>query len=303
MRADPRRGIVLVTVLWTIALLAALAMAASMTFRSFTGVMSVDQKRLRADALVSAGGESAAAVLARLGDRPLQDMSFTIALPSGSVLVRLSDERGRIDIGRAPAELLTALFRSAGVQPADRLAQSLAEWRKAQVAVQAPAQNAQAPASPQPAPGGGGNPDAASPFTDLHQLAEVPGFTAGMVAAIAPLATVFGAEKINPMTAPADVLAVVPGLDPKRVAAFLDARRVSPKQADGLIAQLDGLGRFFDAKAKPVAAVEITAQVNGTVAQSAKAVMLAVAGDKEPYRLLSFTPVAARGSDDLRRED
>ena len=31
--ADPRRGAVLMTVLWTISLLAALAMAASVTFR------------------------------------------------------------------------------------------------------------------------------------------------------------------------------------------------------------------------------------------------------------------------------
>ena len=36
-RSDPRSGVILVTVLWSIALLSALAMAASVTFRGFAG--------------------------------------------------------------------------------------------------------------------------------------------------------------------------------------------------------------------------------------------------------------------------
>src|SRR5262249_40090028 len=54
-RTDPRRGAVLVTALWSISLLAALAMAASVAFRSFTGVMSVDRHRVERDALFTAG--------------------------------------------------------------------------------------------------------------------------------------------------------------------------------------------------------------------------------------------------------
>jgi len=59
-RNDPRRGAVLVAVLWSISLLAALAMAASVTFRSFTGVMGVDRHRVERDALITAGLEVAA---------------------------------------------------------------------------------------------------------------------------------------------------------------------------------------------------------------------------------------------------
>ena len=40
MRTDPRRGVILVAVLWTVALLSALAMATSVTFREFAGIVT-----------------------------------------------------------------------------------------------------------------------------------------------------------------------------------------------------------------------------------------------------------------------
>ena len=47
-RSDPRSGVILVTVLWSIALLSALAMAAAVTFRGFAGVMAVERDRVKA---------------------------------------------------------------------------------------------------------------------------------------------------------------------------------------------------------------------------------------------------------------
>ena len=43
------------TVLWLIALLSALAMAASITFRGFAAVVAVDRYRVRTEALLTAG--------------------------------------------------------------------------------------------------------------------------------------------------------------------------------------------------------------------------------------------------------
>ena len=57
-RSDPRRGMVLVTVLWSISLLSALAMAASVTFRGFAGVMAVERDRVQGEALLTAGLET-----------------------------------------------------------------------------------------------------------------------------------------------------------------------------------------------------------------------------------------------------
>ena len=57
--SDRRRGVVLVTVLWLIALLSALAMAASITFRGFAGVVALDRDRVQAEALLTGGLEAA----------------------------------------------------------------------------------------------------------------------------------------------------------------------------------------------------------------------------------------------------
>src|SRR5438552_14103539 len=113
-RSDPRSGMILVTVLWSIALLSALAMAASVTFRGFAGVMAVERDRVQADALLSAGIETAASIIDTLGDAPLIDIETRVNLATGSARLRLNDEGGRIDIGKAPVALLVALLKSVG---------------------------------------------------------------------------------------------------------------------------------------------------------------------------------------------
>src|SRR5262249_30004442 len=115
---DPRRGVILVTVLWLIAVLSALAMAASVTFRGFAGVLAVDRDRVRAEGLLTAGLEAAAHSINLLGNTPLDELEITVVLSAGSVRARMSDEGGRIDIGKAPVPVLAGLFRSIGAAPA-----------------------------------------------------------------------------------------------------------------------------------------------------------------------------------------
>ena len=130
-RSDPRRGVILVTVLWLIALLSALAMAASVTFRGFAGVMAVERDRVQGDALLSAGLETAAGIINTLGDAPLLDTETKVNLATGSVRSRLSDEGGRIDVGKAPAAVIAALLRSVGASEAaaNDVAQRIVERR------------------------------------------------------------------------------------------------------------------------------------------------------------------------------
>ena len=130
-RSDPRSGVILVTVLWSIALLSALAMAASVTFRGFAGVMAVERDRVQGAALLSAGLETAAGIIDTLGDAPLPDNEAKVNLATGSVRSRLTDEGGRIDVGKAPAEVIAALLRSVGASQsaANDVAQRIVERR------------------------------------------------------------------------------------------------------------------------------------------------------------------------------
>jgi general secretion pathway protein K len=276
--ADPRRGAVLMTVLWTISLLAALAMAASVTFRGFTGVMSVDRNRVERDALITAGLEVAAGIILDLEKTtPLRDLERTVALSTGSVNARLSDEGGRIDIAKAPAEVLAAMLRSAGAPPAtaESIAKTIVEQRG----------NA-----PRTAP-------ARSPLLAttheqaLSSIGQIAGMRAQWLAAIAPLTTIYGSETVNPLTASRGVIAALPGVDANRLEAFLAERRVAPSDATRLAQMLGPAQTYVSAKPQRIAAVELRATLREGQMAGARAVIAVLPQDNEPYRVLTFTPV------------
>ena len=179
--SDPRRGVVLVTVLWLIALLSALAMAASITFRGFAAVVAVDRYRVRTEALLTAGLEAAAHTIEILGDTPLDQLDISVILSTGSVRAHMSDEGGRIDIGKAPVEVLAALFRSL-VHP----------LRKQRTTSRAPLPNG-ASLSRARANAAAGSPDESAkrlrgPAFHRHSSTpQIPGMAPEWITAIAPL--------------------------------------------------------------------------------------------------------------------
>jgi general secretion pathway protein K len=284
---DRRRGAVLVTVLWLIALLSALAMAAAITFRGFAGVVVLDRDRVQAEALLTGGLEAAVQTVDILGDTPLDELETTISLSTGSVHAHLSDEGGRIDIGKAPIEVLVSLFRYLGAPPAtaDTIAGAIDEWRKplhanrSNAAVESPDESAK-------------KTNVDQPFTDIRQLARIPGIAPEWVGAIAPFATVFGSETVNPLTAPAGVLAALPGVDASRVQAFLETRRRNPTDATGLTSMLGSAEQYLEVKTPPVVSVHLTATLANGFAQAARAVVVPAPEGNQPYRLLLWTPIA-----------
>jgi type II secretory pathway component PulK len=280
---DPRRGAVLMAVLWSISLLAALAMAASVTFRGFAGVMSVDRNRVERDALITAGLEVAASIILDLGKTtPLRDLERTVALSTGAVNVRLSDEGGRIDIAKAPAELLAALLRSAGAPPAtaEGVAKTIIEQRG-----NAPRSG---PATPRP-------PVLATTHQQaLSSIGQIAGMRAQWLAAIAPLTTIYGSETVNVLTAPRGVIAALPGVDAGRLEAFLAERHVAAPDTTRLAQMLGPAQAYVSAKPQRIVAVELRATLtesrNNNIA-GARAVIAVLPQDSEPYRVLMFTPV------------
>ena len=293
-RLDLKKGIALVLVLWAVALLSALAMAASASFRGFAAVISVSQDKAKAGVLLNAGLEAAAAVAGHLGDAPLTDRTFDITLATGSAHVRLSDEAGRIDINKAPVKLLTALLRSVGIDNAEALAKAIDAARTHSDA--APGQTNAASSTT-----GGANQsplsDAGSDkppaFTDVAQLGRIVGLTPDVIAAIAPLVTIFGNEKINALTAPSEVLDVLPNVTRAQVAALLDAR-LRPGLNEGQAqAVLGSAGDFVTApKKRSAASVEITARLVDGYGEAATATIIVLPHDSSAYRVLRWSPAA-----------
>jgi general secretion pathway protein K len=291
LSSSARRGVVLITVLWTVALLATLAMATSLTFRGFAGIMAIDRDRLKADGLLTAGLEVAAGLVSRAGESPLLAVESAVTLSSGTVRIRLDDEGGRIDIGKAPAELLAALLRSIGAPDADAFARRIVEWRKLDADAGKGAAPAPAVANAAKAADAAKSPAPDSVFTDVAQLGQVPGMRPEWVAALAPLITVFGNETVNPLSAPAQVLALLPGVDQARLAAFLEARALAadPKQ---LVAGLGAAQAHLDAKPPHAVSVHLVAVLADGYAAAAEAVIVCLPKDRQPYRVLVWNLVA-----------
>jgi general secretion pathway protein K len=283
----------LVTVLWTMVLLSTAAMAASTMFRGYVGVMAIDKDRTRADALLTAGLETAAGLMLKLGDTPPNDIETNVSLSTGDVTIRLDDEGGLIDINKAPVELLAALFRSIGAGNADVIAKNIAAARNKGDGK--PAQNeASAQNAPQAQNGAAAKPnDDERPFTDVRELANIPGVRPEWIAAIAPMTTVFGNETVNPLSAPADVIAALPGIEEGRLRAFLDLRRRVPDDATQLLAALGPAQKYAADNARLAVGVSIDARVSDGYHAKAKAVIVAVDGDSQPYRVLAWTPISA----------
>ena len=296
-RSDPRSGVILVTVLWSIALLSALAMAASVTFRGFAGVMAVERDRVQGTALLSAGLETAAGIMDALGDLPLLDNETKVNLATGSVRSRVTDEGGRIDVGKAPVEVIAALLRSVGApqSASNDVAQRIVERRNPGNAsppnVASGSTNSAAGTSQMGQPS---MPQMSGPFSDLRQLQFIPGMRPEWVTGITPLATIYGSETVNPLTAPPGVIAALPGVARGQADAFVRARRASSVDVERLVRLIEPARRFLAVKPVRVASVELRAELANGYAAAARSVIVVLPQDSLPYRVLVWTPVPSQ---------
>jgi general secretion pathway protein K len=282
-RTDRQSGVVLVLTLWTIALLSTLAIATSATFRGFAGLVSVSQDKVKADALLTASVEKAASVLARFGDHwPTASETFDVRLATGAAQVTLTDSAGLIDINRAPVDVLSSMLQYAGIDNAEPLARAIAAWRDHESA---------APAPSAPPPSTSGSSQKPPSFTDTRQLLEVPGITPEIMVAIDPLITVFGGDKVNALTSPPEVLAALPGVKSAEVAAILRARESAPVNDAQLESALSSGGGALELhKGRSAASVEINVTLIDGYRQSLRAIIIVLAHDAAPYRILAWTP-------------
>jgi general secretion pathway protein K len=283
------RGMVLIGVLWAIAFCSVLAMAAAASFRGLAGVVAIDRDRVQAEALLSAGLEAAAGVVGSMQDAPLTDREVTIELSTGAVRIRMHDETGRIDIGKAPVELLAALLRHVGADDDDATAVA-----KQIVAQRGPVQ--------QPSPAKVSKPDAspakpdASPassvvFTDVRQLARIPGITRELMAAMTPLITVFGSDTVNPLTAPVEVIEALPFFDEGRLDAFLAMRRGPLPDPERLGFLVGPAQKYLKVQTRGVVGLDLMARTMDGCQAVAQAFIVLLPGDKQPYRVLAWNPM------------
>jgi general secretion pathway protein K len=269
-------------------------MAAAVSFRGFAGVASVGRDRVQGDALLTAGLELAAGVVSGLGEEPLTEREVAVDLSTGTVRARFSDEGGRIDVGKAPAAVLASLLRSAGApqQQAEGVAQEIVSWRRnAGPAAARPAANSVTDSVADSRNDPAGKAETRQPFADVREVARASGIAPGWLAAMIPLATVFGSDTVNPLTAPAGVIAALPGVSRAQLENFLAARRSFPTDAERLKATVGQAAPYLAVKPQRVVAVELAAALGDGYTAAASAVIVLLPQDSQPYRVLVWKPL------------
>jgi general secretion pathway protein K len=295
---ESERGTILISVLWAITFCSVLAMAAAATFRGLAGVVTIDRDRVQADALLSAGLEAAAGIVGSMQDAPLVERDTIIELSAGSVRVRMHDETGRIDIGKAPVELLAALLRHIGADDDDAstVARRIVERRGP--GLEPPAAKSGKPDAPAATPAT----PAPAVFTDTRQLATIPGMRREWMAAMAPLITVYGGDAVNPLTAPVAVIEALPFFDEGRLEAFLAMRRGPLPDPERLAFLVGPAQKYLKVQSKGAVGVELIASTTDGYTAAVQACIVLLPDDKQPYRVLAWNPVPPLADTDAETE-
>jgi general secretion pathway protein K len=283
--ATSEHGFVLITVLWIIAALSALATIFAVYLSNSAQALAVSDTGLQAEALVSASVELTAYQLSLVGDstRPFQG-SFRYRLDDADISVSFLSETARIDLNLAPKELLANLLSGLGAaqEDAGQYADRIIGWR-----TPPKADAAEDEVSLYRAAGLSYSPRQA-PFAHVNELALVVGLPPALVDRALPFVTVFsGQPKVNALVAPAEVIAALPGMTPSGLKEFLRARPSLPRDAAAIATALGPAqaGATID-KGDFFRVLTTVKFVNGR--QISSEVVIELRGEEEPYRVLSW---------------
>lgn len=232
------RGVALVMVLWVLILLGLIAASFLRETRLSTNVARNTTENAKAEALAEAGIRRA--MLGLLDPDPVtawraDGTAYRFALGEGSVVVRIQDETGKVDLSRAPAPLLLGLFEAVGVDPemAVKLVDAIYDFRDPDNELRP-----QGAEDPEYLAAGLDRGAKDAPFDDKEELMQVLGMTREIYDLVGPYVTVHsGRNRINLMTAPDFLLRIVPNLTPEQLEK-IQADRASGIRLEGAPAEV-----------------------------------------------------------------
>ncbi len=270
------RGVALIIVLWITVLLAVVVGSYLLLARteSLQARNLVDAARARAAA--EAGIHRAAVELRNpdLESRWLGDgRPYVFELDGIEVEVRLRDETGLVDINLADETLLSQLleFNTDLEEPARQaLVQAILDWRdpddlpRLQGAERDEYEAAGLPYGPRNAP-----------FDTVAELQQVLGMNWRLYQQLEPVITVHsGRPSVNPAFAPAQVLQMLPGMDPERARQYVEQRHQIPMGSqplpplpDGTQPLAQGGGLTYSIRSRATLPNGMWTEVNATIRQ------------------------------------
>jgi len=283
--SSSERGFVIVAVLWLVAALAALAVIFSAYLSSSARAIALNDSALETEALVSAGVELTAYQLrlAREDARPSQG-SFRARLNGSELAVTFVSEAARVDLNAAPKELLANLLTVLGAAQDDarQFADRIVGWRTKATPERVGNEDALYLAA------GRSYTPRQAPFAHVNELGLVLGLPPALVERALPFVTVFsGAPGVDPLSAPPEVIAALPGMTPLSLKQFLSDRAALPSDPAAIAAALGeakALGTVRKSQAYRLL-IRVHLQ-NGR--NTASEVVISLRSEEDPYRVLSW---------------
>ncbi|GLQ99465.1 general secretion pathway protein GspK [Dyella mobilis] len=221
-----QRGVALLVVMWACTLLAILLGGYAVLAHTEGLQASYQFQQTRAHYAAEAGVMRAIYALQapNINDRWVADgRVYPFAFEGAKIAVSAVSENGKVDLNAASPDVLTNLFRNAGVdaQHAAAIAQAVVDWRSFPMTPQQVAQRA----AVYTAAGRDYGPRNA-PFASVEELQMVLGVTPAIYQAVAPYVTIWsGRATPDPSTAPLLALASIPpGMNLQQAAAMIAAR-------------------------------------------------------------------------------
>ena len=246
-----QRGVVLVLVLWTGTLLAAIAIALAFGLRGDRISIANSGARMQAGILAESAINRALLGLAgevRAIDWRLHGRVYEMSFEGGLLRASIHAESGKIDLNAAPEALLRGLIEAAqgGLEgpavDAEAVTAAILDWRDDDG--RARPKGAE---DPQYRRAGRDRGAGDRVFLSVDELGQVLGLPEDLFERLRPAVTVFtGAATVDPMTASRLALLAVPGLDPRRIDAFLSERsRLPGGNTEVALRRLAGAGRYL----------------------------------------------------------
>ena len=239
------QGFALILVIWSLVLLTSIATGFAYAVRHETRVASDLADLARAEAAAAAALRYAvlAVTTGDAEERWAADaQTHEIPWPEATIEVRVRAESGRIDLNRAPRELLLGLFEQL-LPEADHpaLADAIIDWRDP---------------DERPEPAGAEEMDYARagyaytppnrPFVTVNELSQVMGFDDKTVAAVNPYLTIHSRRnRIHAASADLVVLTAVPGITRADAEEFIARREEALIAGDALDFGILSQGRRF----------------------------------------------------------
>ncbi len=291
------RGLALLVVLWIIVSAAILVSAFNVTAKSGASFVISEIEQAKVEAALDAGAEIAAAHLIDSEEArrwPADGSRRKVSFGGSDLTITILDANGLIDLNKTDGKILLGFLRQfAGSET------KAAQLRDAIL-------SAREDVAPRKGKGGmedsmGGEMEGSIEqipqgiaFVDAAQIRGLNGMTPDVYRQIAPFLTVYGhTGRINPMTAPSEVLAAIPKLTKGDVETLRDALKTKQESNSAALADvMQRAGSHLTDQRGPAYYVSVEARRSNEAYRARKLYVIAIGLDQvAPYRLIARMPI------------